>query len=63
MCRDTVSIVRKKSCKSVYNLFMKMYNSDNELYKLTVIERIQAMAVTKQFTYRQAFILMVDPII
>ena len=42
---------------------MKMYNSDNELYKLTVIERIQAMAVTKQFTYRQAFILMVDPII
>jgi len=52
MCRDTVSIVRKNASNNVYELFMKLYNSNNEIYILTVVENIRAFAVMQKYSYR-----------
>jgi len=52
MCKDTVSIVRKKASANVYNLFIKMFNSGNEMYKLIVLENIKAHAIMARYSYR-----------
>jgi len=41
LCKDDVSIVRKSAAKNIYNLFMKMHESGNALYKESVIENVK----------------------
>ena len=52
LCKDRVSIVRKSASKNIYNLFIKMYNSGNELYKISVIENIKGFYHSKKFSFR-----------
>ena len=52
LCKDEVSIVRKSAAKNIYNLFIKMYDSGNELYKITVVENIKGFYPSTRFTYR-----------
>jgi len=63
LCRDDISIVRKTASKNIYQLFMKMYNSGNPLYKMTVVENIKAFAVLPKYSYRQVFLSMIEPLI
>jgi len=63
LCRDDISIVRKTASKNIYQLFMKMYNSENPLYKMTVVENIKAFAVLPKYNFRQVFIQMIEPIL
>ena len=52
MCRDNVSIVRKKASYAVYNLFQKMYFSGDEMYKMCIVENIRAYAVSPKYNQR-----------
>jgi len=40
-----------------------MYNSENPLYKFTIVENIKAFAVLPKYSFRQAFLQMIQPII
>jgi len=52
LCNDDVSIVRKTAAKNMQNLFMKMYNSGNPLYRMTVVENVKGFAVQVKYTFR-----------
>jgi hypothetical protein len=52
LCQDKVSVVRKSAANNIANLFMKMYKSGNELYKISVVENIRGFHTAKKFTRR-----------